>query len=1070
MSSFFGTKVNDAINKCLQTDDSIVVLRGIPIEVLDVDILKSIDYSGLIGNRLKYFSEAVSSNRKVYTYEEYLYLRDFLVSQFKKVFILNNNLYINYVPANNFFPDNVLEKMIAHYSDPEDVSEEANIDGIDEYASIFIGLKKHNDQVICCYVDDEKTQNIKVSYCTLFEADNYSNDLDESDEAYIDIVEDADYIDFIKKLSSEPRSICVNVSNYVGDRDRLLNGIRTVARNYKGITTVRIFKKREKRTGFNHRDEFTDILKRYWGHSEFRDIKVYDINKLESGKKVIETVSQEQVISDIVEQVEECTQSNNNYHDVFVTAPTGAGKSAMFQIPAIYLAEKYNLLTLVISPLIGLMNDQVKGLELRNYSAAKTINSDISPIVKQEIISKVQDGTYDILYLSPETLLGRSDVEQLIGDRTIGAIIVDEAHIVTTWGKGFRPDYWYLGDHIRKLRKRQLDKKGRSFVIATFTATAIYHGLEDMYTETINSLHMLNPITYLGYVKRNDISIDIERKMRASSRRSEYELDKNNELVALIKRALIMNKKMLVYFPTVGLIERSFKYMMSEKLYSNIARYYGPLDKDMKQAAYEDFLSGKKKIMFATKAFGMGIDIDDIEIVAHFAPTGNVCDYVQEIGRAARRPDLNGEAVYSYNSSDFKHINRMHGMSSVKKYQLLEVIRKIDEIYSNTIQSTSEVFATRKRNALLLDAQSFAYIFDNPVSDENDNINKVKTALLMIQKDFENKVGFSPINVRPIPLFSFGFFKLADETLYKLDKKYPQSVEVKNKKEGICKINLERIWNKDYRDYSFPQFKYLIYSHSADLVFNALYPMKSALCVNLAFEPDSDNQFNKVMKAVETFINLDIRSEKYCDVEDLSMHIADSCALPNYKARSIAEVVIASMSQYSSKFHQGTSKVFLTKPMNNGQIKYQFQNSSSMFFNWIRKYYGRILKENNDGIMYVVDDGSSDIKAMGTILGLLESFRVLSFEMIGGENSQLYIYINNIQSLKTIINMPFNYNNQLLENVGIRHLISVKMLTYLYENDFSSDEVWDILEDYFLGIIPNKVKEACKKENPDISF
>ncbi len=66
--------------------------------------------------------------------------------------------------------------------------------------------------------------------------------------------------------------------------------------------------------------------------------------------------------------------------------------------------------------------------------------------------------------------------------------------------------------------------------------------------------------------------------------------------------------------------------------------------------------------------------------------------------------------------------------------------------------------------------------------------------------------------------------------------------------------------------------------------------------------------------------------------------------------------------------------------------------------------------------------------------------------------------------------MPFNYNNQLLDNVGIRHLISVKMLTYLYENDFSSDEVWDILEDYFLGLIPNKVKEACKKENPDISF
>jgi len=107
-------------------------------------------------------------------------------------------------------------------------------------------------------------------------------------------------------------------------------------------------------------------------------------------------------------------------------------------------------------------------------------------------VSYTNDFLFCILYISPETLLSRSDVVQLIGDRTIGMIVIDEAHIVTTWGKQFRPDYWYLGDHIKMLRKNQLKNKGRAFVIATFTATAIYHGLEDMYTETINSLHMLN--------------------------------------------------------------------------------------------------------------------------------------------------------------------------------------------------------------------------------------------------------------------------------------------------------------------------------------------------------------------------------------------------------------------------------------------------------------------------------------------------------------------------------------------------------------------------------------------------
>ena len=141
-----------------------------------------------------------------------------------------------------------------------------------------------------------------------------------------------------------------------------------------------------------------------------------------------------------------------DYRDVFVTASTGAGKSAMFQISAIYLAEEYNLFTIVISPLIGLMKDQVYNLELLNYKYARTINSDISPIHKQEIINDIADYKCHILYISPVSLLSRSDLEQIIGDRTLGLMVIDEAHIVTTWGKQFRPDYWYLGDHLRKIK------------------------------------------------------------------------------------------------------------------------------------------------------------------------------------------------------------------------------------------------------------------------------------------------------------------------------------------------------------------------------------------------------------------------------------------------------------------------------------------------------------------------------------------------------------------------------------------------------------------------------------------
>lgn len=90
--------------------------------------------------------------------------------------------------------------------------------------------------------------------------------------------------------------------------------------------------------------------------------------------------------------------------------------------------------------------------------------------------------------------------------------------------------------------------------------------------------------------------------------------------------------------------------------------------------------------------------------------------------------------------------------------------------------------------------------------------------------------------------------------------------------------------------------------------------------------------------------------------------------------------------------------------------------------------------------------------------------------MLGGANSQLYIYINQIQAIKNILNAPYRYNNRLLDTVGERHLISVKMLTYLYEGNFTSDEIWNVIEDYFLGIIPEKVKSDCRKEKPDMLF
>lgn len=1062
-------KIQEKIQEIGIEEKAIIVLKGIPLSVVD-DSVEKIDLKKIVDNKMGYFM-SIYGNRKYLTYEEFLLMSDFVVSQYKYVYILNNNIYMEQYPVEECFPDDIRKGILNHFEESEDEeNDDSYIGDIDEYISIFEGIKENNGYLMGAYGNVPALSSSKVILINLF--DKKSENIltvPESDKEFLDLVEEADYISLVKLLFAHPDEIYIRVTNYTGDLNKLKGHIASIAYYWEEYTEVFYVQASTVLDEYEHRDEYNEILQKYWGYPSYRSLPVYDMGELEQGNKAIIQVSQEKIISNIVEQVERCGDGED-FRDVFVTAPTGAGKSVMFQVPAIYLAEKYNLLTIVISPLIGLMNDQVKNLELKNYQHAKTINSDISPIIKQDIIDKVADGQYDILYISPETLLSRSDVEQLIGDRTIGMIVIDEAHIVTTWGKQFRPDYWYLGDHIRKLRKKQIKSKERSFVIATFTATAIYRGVEDMYTETINSLHMLSPITYLGYVKRKDINIVINKSKKGKDVRTEYELNKFEEIENLIKRAIITNKKTLIYFPTVALINRCYEYLRSKREVEKVTIYHGNLNKDEKQENYEKFYAKDKLVMLATKAFGMGIDINDIEIVAHLAPTGNVCDYVQEIGRAARKEELEGEALYHYNSKDFKHINRLHGLSTIQHYQLIKVIEKIDELYHQSLQNGKRKDLTKKRNAMLLDAENFSYIFGSPISDEDNNVNKVKTALLLIQKDFEAKVGFSPITVRPIPMFSIGFFEIEPNVQRKIQRKYPGVVEEIESDKHICRVLLSAIWSKDYKSYSFPKFKFFVYSKNSELNFVNEYSMTPALCVNVNSNADYSSIFKNTWDALKGFILKKVQSSEHTAVSEIVDALISECQINKYKAQTIVEVIIASMDVYRKNFARSTSPIAQEKTTKDGKTKYQFNVAVNAYFQWVEMGLRKIESDLKDGKLYLINDNGNRTKEYNVILGILESIGVLTFEMIGGANSQLYIYINQIQALKNIINAPYRYHNRLLETVAERHLISAKMLSYLYESDFNNAEIWDLIEDYFLGKIPEKVKKECKKERPEMFF
>lgn len=1043
--------------KELSNEENIAfIIKGIPLDI--IEFKNEINIEILSDNKLKYFN-SVYNRRNIFVYEEFLLLNGIITEQYDKIYIINNNLYSKYYPLEICLKNDIINKLQEQFIDIDEIDDTNDTNNINELddindkiintlLQIFDGILQKDNILLCGYNDTVIKDWYKINIIELFNQSYLSKEIQYTDKINnIFIIEDdTDYTILVNQIiNNNQQQYILDISRYTGNQSELQDIIKLLINNIENINLY-IYKKKEQIQS-SYTEESKNILKKYWGYDTFRTFEVYNIEKLEENYKEYLNISQEQIITDIINESEN-NINNKFFRDIFVTAPTGIGKSIMFQIPAIYLAEKYNYVTIVISPLIGLMNDQVRNLEIKNYKYVKTINSDISPIKKEEIKEQVANGEVHILYISPETLLSRSDVENLIGDRTIGLLVIDEAHIVTTWGKQFRPDYWYLGDHIRKLRKKQSEDKNISFIIAAFSATVIYKGKEDMYNETINSLHMRNPISYIGSIIRKNIEINVN-KLEMQSK--EYENEKFKAYAYhFIMRSNHTGEKILIYFPYVRLIRGFYEFLMNNELNDNVTMYYGSLPKEEKNENYEQFYKGKKKIMLATKAFGMGIDIDDISVIAHFAPTGNVCDYVQEIGRVARNPNVQGEACYLYNKQDFKYINSLHGISTIKKYQLVEVLKKIYELATERKNKPNNI---RRKNSMLLDVDNFTYIFSKGKNDEDNNINKVKTALLLIEKDFENMYGFSPIKMRPVPMYSKGFFKLDEETAFKLNKFIPNIVYKVSEEYKIYQLDLKSIWEKTNKDISFPMFKYYIYTKSNELGFNLEYNIEPIWKIEVNIKQNIQNRFMNIWTVINECIEKSIYENEYIQLSYFIEQITNKCKISENSARFIIDVILTSIDEYRRNHYQHHNTPLLNRPLQDGRQMYKFDVAIKYYLRAVEGARIHLIEtiHINKGLLFF-ESNNKEHKWLITVLGILEAFGILNFSILGGENKQIYIYLYQILKIYNIINNAEKYNNRLLENIYERHKASVEMLKRLFEHNYTSDERWELIEDYFLGI------------------
>lgn len=329
-----------------------------------------------------------------------------------------------------------------------------------------------------------------------------------------------------------------------------------------------------------------DELQRVWGYPQFRPLQ---------GEIVVSILQRK---------------------DTLVMLPTGAGKSLCFQLPALLQAG----LTIVVSPLVALMENQVQALKTRGADAAALLHSEQSREQRQQTLYKLERGQLRLLYLSPESLLGANLWQRLITPSVkIQTLVIDEAHCITQWGSSFRPAYRRLGSVRSALLQQQPGSEGE-IAIAAFTATADLATQQDIR----NVLGLKQPQVFRNSPYRKNLHLNILRVWTAASRR-----DRLNQFIQAQGQTTG-----LVYTRSRRDSEQLVEWLQIKGLHTTA--YHAGLAPQERRHIEQQWLSGEIPFVICTSAFGMGVDKPNVRWVCHFHPPLTLAEYLQEIGRAGR--------------------------------------------------------------------------------------------------------------------------------------------------------------------------------------------------------------------------------------------------------------------------------------------------------------------------------------------------------------------------------------------------------------------------------------------------
>ncbi|CRL32401.1 RecQ family ATP-dependent DNA helicase [Agathobacter rectalis] len=308
-------------------------------------------------------------------------------------------------------------------------------------------------------------------------------------------------------------------------------------------------------------------------------------------------------------------------HDVLGIMPTGAGKSLCYQLPALMLKG----ITLVISPLISLMSDQVKALNQAGVHAAY-INSSLTENQIRMALSYASQGRYKIIYVAPERLNTPRFLD-FACNADISMLTVDEAHCISQWGQDFRPSYLEISGFLTRLPRRP--------IVSAFTATAT----ERVKNDIVASLELNNPVTMVTGFDRPNLFFRVVTRKGGSQ--------KDNSIINYVKKH--EDESGIIYCATKKNVDKLYTLLNEQGI--SAGRYHAGLSNDERKQNQEDFTYDRIRVMVATNAFGMGIDKSNVRYVLHYNMPQSLEYYYQEAGRAGRDGE-EAECVLFFSKQD----------------------------------------------------------------------------------------------------------------------------------------------------------------------------------------------------------------------------------------------------------------------------------------------------------------------------------------------------------------------------------------------------------------------------------